>query len=246
MASTSRRTGRDSTQLRALQTSLDGLARVDGSARFGFGTTAALSSISGPIEVRLAAEHPSLAAFEVLLRPLSNVPTTQSKSLAATLRSALLPSLILTQNPRTLIQLVVQSLSKGTSDALVAAMLNSSTLALLNAGSIPMRSVVCAVAVGRKKSTSEFIVDPEEEEEPSLASHGCFAFSFANGDARCVWTNWRSGSAAVVFDEKELAEAKDVALDAAREVFMHIQKVCRAMEGDDESDEEDDDKMVVS
>jgi hypothetical protein len=76
------------------------LERVDGSARFGFGlfihatfslfiptkivwtgtnAKAALSSTSGPLEVRLATENPSHATFEMQLRPLSKVPGTQSK-----------------------------------------------------------------------------------------------------------------------------------------------------------------------
>ncbi|KAJ6453201.1 exosome component Rrp46 [Mycena vitilis] len=223
--------GRTTDGLRALKIDLDGLARVDGSARFGFGHTVALASVSGPIEVRLAAENPSLSTLEVLLRPLSNVPATQSKSLAATIRAALLPSLILSQNPRTLIQLVIQALSpvrSKFSDGLVAAMINASTTALLNAGSIPMKGVVCAVAVGQIKSV--LVVDPTEEEEPSLDGSGCFAFAFGNGidDARCVWTNWKSCRP---FDESELAQCKLLAFGAARAVWLQIQKV---FEGEDD------------
>ncbi|KAJ7101531.1 exosome component Rrp46 [Mycena belliarum] len=235
-----RRGSREATDFRPMRITLDGLARVDGSARFGFGDTAALSSVSGPIEVRLAAENPSLSTFEVLLRPLSNVPATQSKSLAATIRSALVPSLILSQNPRTLIQLVIQALTPVRSksqDALVSAMINASTLALLNAGSIPMKGVVCAVAIGRIKST--LIVDPSEDEEPFLDASGCFAFSFGNGanDARCVWTNWTTSGS---FDEAELTNCKRLAAAATRSVWLEIQKV---FEGDSE---EDDEKMEIS
>ncbi|KAJ7166303.1 exosome component Rrp46 [Mycena crocata] len=229
-----RRGGRKANELRALKTTLDGLARVDGSARFGFGDTVALASVSGPIEVRLAAENPSLSTFEVLLRPLSNVPGTQSKSLAATIRSALVPSLVLSQNPRALIQLVIQSLSQPRSkfqDGLVSAMINASTLALLSAGSIPMKGVVCAVAIGRIKST--LVVDPSDDEETALDASGCFAFSFADGvdDARCVWTNWKSSRS---FDEAELAQCKALASISAKSVWLHIQKVF----GDDSEEDE--------
>ncbi|KAJ6584354.1 ribosomal protein S5 domain 2-type protein [Mycena capillaripes] len=217
--------GRKTSEFRSLKINLDGLARVDGSARFSFGDTVAVASVSGPIEVRLAAENPSLSTFEVLLRPLSNVPATQSKSLAATMRAALLPSLILSQNPRTLIQLVIQALSPTRSkfyDGMVAAMINASTVALLNAGSIPMKGVICAVAIGRIKSA--LVVDPAEEEETFLDASGCFAFSFGNGidDARCVWTNWKSSRA---FDEAELAQCKLLASVAAKSVWLQIQNV---------------------
>ncbi|KAJ6624372.1 ribosomal protein S5 domain 2-type protein [Mycena sp. CBHHK59/15] len=207
----SRRGDRKVNALRPLNVNLDGLARVDGSARFGFGGSLALASVSGPIEVRLAAEHPSLSTFEVLIRPLSNVPATQSKSLGATVRAALIPSLILSQNPRTLIQLVIQALSPARpnfQNGLVSAMINASTLALLNAGSIPMKGVVCAVAVG--KINSSLAVDPSDDEERALEASGCFAFLFGNGpdDSRCVWTNWKSSGS---FDEAELSNAKKLA-----------------------------------
>ncbi|KAJ7268057.1 hypothetical protein C8J57DRAFT_1131706 [Mycena rebaudengoi] len=218
----SRRAGRHATETRILNVNLDGLARVDGSARFGFGDTLALASVSGPIEVRLAAENPSSSTFEVLIRPLSNVPATQSKSLASTVRSALVPSLILSQNPRTLVQLVIQGLSPTPPkfpDGLVSAMINASTLALLSAGSIPMKGVVCAVAVGRIKST--LVIDPSDDEQ--LDASGCFAFLFGNGldDARCVWTNWKSPAS---FDEAELSSAKSLASVAARSVWLHLLK----------------------
>ncbi|KAK0476703.1 exosome component Rrp46 [Armillaria novae-zelandiae] len=160
----SRRDGRKNNDLRDLSVDFDDLARVDGSARFGFGPeNIALASLSGPIEVRLSAENPSKATLDVHLRPLSNVSATESKSLASAIASALTPSLLLTQNPRTLVQLVVQALSlppKAWQDGLTAAMINASTLAFLNAASIPMKGIVCAVTVGRL----------------------------------CVWTNWRSFS----------------------------------------------------
>ncbi|KIY51528.1 hypothetical protein FISHEDRAFT_10768, partial [Fistulina hepatica ATCC 64428] len=163
------------------------IARVDGSSRFAFGNVRALASVSGPIEVRLAAEQAAQATFDVHVRPLSNISATDSKALASAIYSAIVPSLILTQNPRTLVQLVVQVLSPiqqsdashvaKYTDVLCAAMINASSLALLNAASVPMCGVVCAVPIseGRRQ--------------------GCFAFLFARGmgaaEGKCVWINWR-------------------------------------------------------
>jgi exosome complex component RRP46 len=96
------------------------------------GETKAIASVSGPIEVRLAAEQASKATFEVIIRPLSNVPGTESKALAATIRSLLTPSLLLPLNPRTLVQLVIQSLSPSPSvkfhPSLIAYFINFSIL----------------------------------------------------------------------------------------------------------------------
>ncbi|KAF5310374.1 hypothetical protein D9611_012044 [Ephemerocybe angulata] len=213
---------------RPIQISYDGLARVDGSARFSFGDTVALASVSGPIEVRLAAELPSQATFDVSVRPLNNVPSTESKSQAATIRSAIAPSLILNKNPRTLIQLVIQTLSPTSTprwtDGLLAAMINSSTLALLNAGSVPMRGVVCAIAIGKTRD-GELLVDPEEARVAELIQGGCFAFMVADGaglesNSTTVWTNWRALER--TFDEMGLMSAREAAKDAIKGVYASM------------------------
>ncbi|KAJ8080237.1 hypothetical protein PM082_017067 [Marasmius tenuissimus] len=234
--------GRLPTSLRPLSLSFDNLSRVDGSARFGFGNAPqALVSISGPIEVRLAAEQASQATLEIHLRPLSNVPATESKFLSSAISSALTPSLILTQNPRTLIQIVIQTLVPTTKtdlkwkDPLVASIINACTLALLNAGSIPMRGVVCAVALGLTQD-EESIVDPTEQESARLVGGGCFAFLFSDFEpssqsgATCVWSNWRRWGGEQGFDEEEIFRTREVAREAAREVWDSVKKLVEETE----------------
>ena len=167
--------------------------------------------------------------FEVILRPLTNVPATDSKALAATIRTSLEPSLILTSNPRTLIQLVIQSLRQLHNsiwrDSLTAAMINASSLALLNSGSIYMRGVVASVAIGRLPDGT-LVVDPDEEEEESLGGGGCFAFMFADGfdktNSDCVWSGWKSMSG--TFDESEFFRARQLAKAAALHVYLAMKK----------------------
>ncbi|KAG7088167.1 hypothetical protein E1B28_012188 [Marasmius oreades] len=239
---TTRAGGRSSTSLREVFLSFDTLSRVDGSARFGFGSVPqALVSLSGPIEVRLAAEHPSQATLEVHLRPISNVPSTESKFLSSSISSALTPSLILTQNPRTLIQIVIQTLvsSPGSKwkDGLVASMINACTLALINAGSIPMRGVVCAVSLGciRVDSTYVYVVDPTEDEARDLVGGGCFAFLFSDFEplsesgATCVWSSWRRWDG-FGFDEEEILKARGMAKEAAREVWRRVKRLVEETE----------------
>ncbi|WVQ97707.1 hypothetical protein IAU59_004821 [Kwoniella sp. CBS 9459] len=103
--------GRQPSELRPLTVSTGELDRADGSGRFGFGSTAALASCNGPIEVRLREERPDRATFEVTHRPLEGVGATPSRALITTLESIFPPILSLSQHPRSLIQLVVQSLS---------------------------------------------------------------------------------------------------------------------------------------
>ena len=257
----SRIDGREHDDIRPLRIVYERLDRVDGSARFGFGTvshpareplistfsfvstgeTHSLASISGPIEVRFIAEQPSKATVEVNVRPLSSLPGTESKALATTLKGLLSPSINLSRNPRTLIQLVIQSLTpspaEGFSPSLIAACINASSLALLNAGSIPMTSVVCAVAIARLRPATEeddasaLVLDPSEAELLETASCGCFAFSFAteisgsqqsqdSPAGRMVWTNWHAKGG--LFDEGEFARARALSLAGAEIVWNAV------------------------
>ncbi|EIN08128.1 hypothetical protein PUNSTDRAFT_102893 [Punctularia strigosozonata HHB-11173 SS5] len=221
----------------------EGLDRADGSARFAFGLTKCLASVSGPIEVRPQNELPTQAAFEVIVRPLSGVAGTRAKSIGTTLQFLLAPSIILTAHPRTLLQLVVQALNEDSPptpslcrmtflpDTMsgLAAMINASTIALLNAGSIQMRGVVCAVAVGVDTSGS-LLVDPAPSELPHLAACGCFAFIIRATSAsterhlQCepVWTNWQTRTSSSAVHPNALARAREAAEKASLTVWEHL------------------------
>ncbi|CAE6434394.1 unnamed protein product [Rhizoctonia solani] len=191
----SRPDGRANDQLRKVEIELGGLARVDGSARFSFGTCRALASVTGPVEVRQVIELPDRATFEVAVRPVAGVPATPEKALAKHVHDVLRPTLLLTQHPRSLIQLTVLSLSPVSSSPSYAAVhINAATLALLNAASIPMRGVVCAVAVGIAK-TGDAVLDPADNGECVRA--GCFAFFFSGTEAPegdVVWADWKGAT----------------------------------------------------
>lgn len=235
------------TCIRPTKISYDALAGVDGSARFTFGETcSALASVSGPIAARPASEHPARATVEVHVRPLSLVPGTTEKFLGAAFKGILERACILGQHPRTLIQLVVQALSQP-SQALVAAEINACSLALVNGGSIPMRGVVCAVAVGLRKKDghrTEFILDPVEESK--LDGVGCFAFLFGIGPAlaqgglppsELLWSNFRtSGGSIVSLDASELAQATSLARKGATEVWLCMKKSLGGSLSDDGGD----------
>ncbi|KAL0566344.1 hypothetical protein V5O48_015671 [Marasmius crinis-equi] len=232
--------------------SFDTLSRVDGSARFGFGPSSqpqALASVSGPIEVRLLAEQASQATLEVTIRPISNVPATESKLLGGAVAGATEPSLVLGANPRTLVQVVVQMLQslkgsdegggKAGKDGMVAAIVNATTLALLNAGSIPMRGVVCAVSVGLldvdEGGEKTYIVNPDTTTTELIGS-GCFAFLFSDFEptsqngATCVWSNWRRFGGGGGFDEEEILKTREIAREGAREVWRAVKKLVEETE----------------
>jgi len=110
-------------------------------------------------------------------------------------------------------------------DSLTAAMINASSLALLNSGSIYMRGVVTAVAIGRL-SDGTLVVDPDDGEEESLGGGGCFAFMFTNGldktNSNCVWSGWKSTSG--TYDESEFFNARELAKATALDVYLAMKK----------------------
>ncbi|KAI0761305.1 3' exoribonuclease family, domain 1-domain-containing protein [Trametes elegans] len=240
--------GRRPQDLRDISIEYEGLDRVDGSARFGFGSTKSLSSVSGPIEVRPTLENPSQATLDIQIRPLAAIAGTDSKALATTLKSIFSPSLFLSHHPRTLVQIVGQALcgtdsgsglgsaGRGWNASLTASLVNATTAALVNAGSVPMKGVVCAVALGRLKSDSSaatLILDPEETELPRLTGGGCFAFLFSaalpgsplasSGIPPCslLWTNYTT---AAPFDVSELGQARELAEKGALNVWLKMKE----------------------
>ncbi|KAI9062122.1 hypothetical protein FKP32DRAFT_1593988 [Trametes sanguinea] len=241
--------GRRPDQMRELSIVYEGLDRVDGSARFGFGSTKSLSSVSGPIEVRPTLENPSQATLDVQIRPLAAIAGTDSKALATTLKSVFASSLFLSHHPRTLVQIVGQALcgtesgsglgsaGRGWNASLTASLVNATTAAFLSAGSVPMKGVVCAVAVGRLQSdpssSANLILDPEEAELPRLDGSGCFAFTFsavlpasplsAEDVPPCALT-WTNYTTAGPFDIHEIRRATEFAKKGAQEVWLKMKE----------------------
>ena len=211
--------------------------------RHSAGQTVSLASLSGPIEVRTNQESPSTATLEISIRPLASLPGTNSRALATTLKAVLVPSLLLNHHPRTLVQIVGQALcgndsgsglgstGRGWNASLVASLVNACSAALINAGSVPMKGVVCAVAVGRLPDGAgahAMVLDPSEAELPSLVGGGCFVFMFSSvlphpkktadvPQAALLWTNYTATSGTI--EDSEFAEAQELALEGAERIW---------------------------
>ena len=196
--------------------------------------------------------------MEVHVRPLVSVPGTDSRALAATLKSVLSPSLFLSHHPRTLVQIVGQALctsdpgayfrgvGRGWHASLVASLINASTAALINASSIPMKGVVCAIAVGRLRDSEaiqdapDLILDPSEDELSMLSGSGCFAFLFSSAlpqsahsqpdipSNSLLWTNYAIATAS--FDSKEFDRALELASSGAVRIWQALKNGLRPHE----------------
>ena len=131
------------------------------------------------------------------------------------------------------------SVGRGWNASLIASLVNASSAALINTGSVPMRGVICAVAIGRlpSKAGIELVLDPSEAELPRLLGGGCFAFLFSavlSSASACeippcslLWTNYTTNTP---FDEVELNHARELAETGAREVWKALKQSVGTMD----------------
>ncbi|KAJ1026021.1 hypothetical protein NDA18_003681 [Ustilago nuda] len=99
------------TALRPLSAQLGTLARADASASFSFGPLNVVASVSGPTEVRIRDELTDRATLDVIFQPQHGVAGIASQAVSDSLFTAFSSVLLLHHYPRSLIQVVLQTLS---------------------------------------------------------------------------------------------------------------------------------------
>ncbi|KAG0772506.1 hypothetical protein G6F22_015684 [Rhizopus arrhizus] len=163
----------DNKQTRTLSASQNILSRADGSAKFEFGTTSVICSVSGPVEVQMRDEKLDEATVEVIVRPAKGVRATKEKLIENTLRTTFEPIILGGMMPRTLVQITVQVTKDDGS--VLAASINAIALALLDAG-IPLKYMAAAVTCMFDSKTCEVVLDPTAVELQNSKSVHTFAF----------------------------------------------------------------------
>lgn len=99
------------TALRSLSAEFGILARSDASASFSFGPVNVVASVSGPTEVRIRDELTDRATLDVIYQPQHGVAGIPARAVSDALTTAFSSVLLLHHHPRSLIQLVLQTLS---------------------------------------------------------------------------------------------------------------------------------------
>ncbi len=175
--------GRKNNELREMSAKVGVVPNADGSAMFSFGNTIAIAAVYGP---RLL--HPQhkqdpstgilrvnydLLSFSVSDRKKPG-PNRRAQEISKVTEWALLPVVDLKEFPNTVIdvQIYIIQADAGTRTAGI----NAASLALAHAG-IPMKNLVCSVAVG--KQDKELIVDLTKEEEDFEEGEGATDFAVA-------------------------------------------------------------------
>lgn len=99
------------TALRPLKAELGTLARSDASASFSLGSVTVVASVSGPTEVRIRDELTDRATLDVIYQPQHGVAGIPAQAVSDSLTTAFSSVLLLHHHPRSLIQVVLQTLS---------------------------------------------------------------------------------------------------------------------------------------
>ena len=164
-----RPSGRKLNEMRAMSAKVGVIPNADGSAMFSFGKTVAIAAVYGPRQLHPQhMQDPSSGILRVQYDMLSFSvsdrkkpgPSRRSNELSKMIEWALVPVLDLKDFPNTVIDVRVYILQAdaGTRTACI----NAASLALAHAG-IPMKHLVCSVALG--KQDKEIIVDLDKDEE---------------------------------------------------------------------------------
>lgn len=175
--------GRKFNELRKIVAKVGIIPNADGSAMFAFGDTVAIAAVYGPRQLHPQhMQDPStgilrcnydLLSFSVYDRKKPG-PSRRSQEISRVTEWALLPAIDLTAFPNTVVdvQIYILQADAGTRTAGI----NAASMALAHAG-IPMKDLVCSVAIG--KNDQQLIVDLTKEEEDYHEGEGATDFAIA-------------------------------------------------------------------
>lgn len=181
--SSQRPDGRKFNELRKMIAKVGIIPNADGSAMFAFGDTVAIAAVYGPRQLHPQhMQDPStgilrcnydLLSFSVYDRKKPG-PSRRSQEISKVTEWALLPAIDLSAFPNTVVdvQIYILQADAGTRTAGI----NAASMALAHAG-IPMKDLVCSVALG--KNDQQLIVDLTKEEEDCHEGEGATDFAMA-------------------------------------------------------------------
>jgi len=183
MAQVKRKSGRENGELRSMKAKVGIIPNADGSAMFAFGDTIAIAAVYGPR--KLHPQHmqdPStgilrvnydLLSFSVADRKRPG-PSRRSHEISKVTEWALSPVVDLKAFPNTVVdvQIYILQADAGTRTAGI----NAASMALAHAG-LPMKNLICSLAMGKLDET--LIVDVDKEEEDYKDGEGATDFPIA-------------------------------------------------------------------
>ncbi len=162
--------GRKPDELRPIEAKVGVIKRADGSAMFKIGKTVAIAAVYGPrglfpaylrnSEVGIMKCNYNMMSFSGSGERVRPGPSRRSKEISLVMEKALLPVVMLSNYPNTVIEVFVELLQ--TDAGTRCAAITAASMALADAG-VMMKDLVSAVAVGLVDGS--VVVDLSKEEE---------------------------------------------------------------------------------
>lgn len=178
-----RKSGRKPNESRKMFAKVGIIPNADGSALFAFGDTVAIATVYGPRQLHPQhMQNPAtgilrcnydLMSFSVYDRKKPG-PNRRAQELSKMTQWALEPAIDLKEFPGTVVDVEVHIIQADAGTR--TAGINAAAMALAHAG-IPMKNLVCAVAVG--KLDKQIIVDLDKDEEDFEEGEGATDFPVA-------------------------------------------------------------------
>src|SRR3989338_380739 len=161
--------GRKADEMRPITAKIGVVPNADGSAMFSFGKTVAIAAVYGPRmlhpqhmqdpKTAILRVNYDLLSFSVSDRKKPG-PSRRSQEISKVTEWALSPVLDLKDFPNTVVDVQIYILQANASTRVAG--INAASMALAQAG-IPMRDLICAVAIG--KMDKDLVVDVNKDEE---------------------------------------------------------------------------------
>ncbi|XP_059615801.1 exosome complex component RRP46-like [Phlebotomus argentipes] len=211
-------------ELRPMRCELDVLSRSDGSALFAQGETAVLSSVHGPVEVKLQNLQYDKSSVEVYYKSKSGQQSVGDRFREQYIRNTCESALLTALYPRTAISLQLQEMEDRA--GLIACAVNASCLSLLHSG-LEMRFLVAAVHCALRPSGA-LLLDPDAR---TMAEEGgfvaTFTFAFESVSRRTVAVHTEGHFTAEQFNEAQelCAKASEAIFDFYRKSLKKYMKV---------------------
>jgi len=216
--------GRKNNELRKMIAKVGVVPNADGSALFAFGDTVAIAAVYGPRQLHPQhLQDPStgilrcnydLLSFSVYERKRPG-PSRRSKEISKVTEWALAPSVSLESFPNTVVDVEVYVLQADAGTR--TAGINAASMALAHAG-IPMKDLICSVAVG--KTDKELVVDLIKDEEDFEEGEGATDFAVAKLANHDEFTLMQMDGKV---QPEKVPELMRLASDACKEIF-EVQK----------------------
>ncbi|KAK8139749.1 hypothetical protein PG984_000872 [Apiospora sp. TS-2023a] len=165
---------------------LSHLHSADGSATFSYAGYTIIGAVNGPIEAQRRDELPEEAVVDVVVRPAAGVGGTRERHLEGLLQSTLRQIVLVTNFPRSLIQITLQVtiapeneyvntkvVQANTNLPILPALIQTAVLTLMSAA-IPLTATLTSVviaATAEDGSTREIINPTAREIEMSRSLH---------------------------------------------------------------------------